>query len=212
MNINAIEEFRAALNSGATNSETVLSEDGIERLCRYYELMLVWNERLHLVAPCSPTEFVTRHVLESLQVVPHVDVNARVADVGSGAGLPIIPVLVARPDVRASLIESSQKKTVFLREALRTTRTLAQSQVVNKRFEDLPTPDIDYVTCRALDRFSELLPQLIDWAPKSATLLLFGGETLRKRIEATGLDVAGIKIPESERRWLFVAQRENKPG
>jgi len=208
MKTNATEEFSKALSLNAGSFEVVLKDNEAERLNKYYELLLVWNERLHLVAPCSPSEFATRHVLESLQLVKHLSANARVADVGSGAGLPIIPALIARPDTEAVLIESSHKKAVFLREALRATKTLEQARVLAERFEDVPTPEVDYVTCRALDRFSQLLPELIDWAPRPSTLLLFGGESLQRQIETSGLDFSVFKIPDSERRWLFVVERD----
>jgi hypothetical protein len=66
--------------------------------------------------------------------------------------------------------------------------------------------EVDFVTCRALDHFSELLPELIDWAPQAATFLFFGGESLQKNLEQMGMRVEAVKIPESERRWLFVAR------
>jgi 16S rRNA (guanine527-N7)-methyltransferase len=203
-----IDEFRDALRTNARRYEIELSAGEIARLGNYYELLLAWNPRLHLVAPCSPTEFAMRHVLESLLLLPHFSADARVADVGSGAGLPIIPSLIARPDIHAVLIESSQKKAVFLREALRTTGTSERSQVIARRFEDVPTPEVNTVTCRALDRFSELLPTLIDWAPHLSTLLLFGGEALQSQMEKFGLNFSAVKIPASERRWLFAIDRE----
>ena len=203
-----IDEFRDALRAHATGYEVELSEDMSARLSNYYELLLAWNPRLHLVAPCSPTEFATRHVLESLLLLPHLSANAHVADIGSGAGLPIIPSLIARPHIHAVLIESSQKKAVFLREALSATGISERSQVIARRFEDVSAPAVNTVTCRALDRFSELLPALIDWAPRPSTLLLFGSQALRSQMHSIGLNFSAVKIPASERRWLFVIDRE----
>lgn len=199
-----IDEFRDALRAHATRYEVELSEDISARLSNYYELLLAWNPRLHLVAPCSPTEFATRHVLESFLLLPHLSADAHVADIGSGAGLPIIPSLITRPDIHAVLIESSQKKAVFLREALRATGTSERSQVIAQRFEDVSSPEVNTVTCRALDHFSQHLPALIDWAPRSSTLLLFGGLGLQKQIEKANLKFAAIKIPDTERRFLFL--------
>src|ERR1700754_1765197 len=87
-----------------------LPAETVTQLGEYYSLLTRWNDRLHLVAPCSPEEFAVRHVLESLMLLQHLPPNARVADIGSGGGLPIIPCLIARPDLHATLIESSQKK------------------------------------------------------------------------------------------------------
>jgi len=202
-----IDEFSEALCTHAGRFEIELSAGEVARLSKYYELLLNWNPRLHLVAPCSPAEFARRHVLESLLLLPQLSADAQVADIGSGAGLPIIPSLIARPDIHAVLIESSLKKTVFLREALRVTKTSPQAEVVAQRFESVSTPQVDAVTCRALDSFSQLLSALIDWAPKSSTLLLFGGVGLRKQIEEAKLQFSAIKIPDTERRFMFVIER-----
>jgi len=75
-----------------------LPAETVTRLGDYYSLLTRWNDRLHLVAPCSPEEFATRHVLESLLLLKHLPDGAKVADIGSGAGLPIIPCLLARQD------------------------------------------------------------------------------------------------------------------
>src|SRR5882724_8834067 len=113
--------FREALTENSETFAVKLTEDALRRLCQYYELLMSWNSRLHLVAPCSAEEFAQRHVLESLMLTPQLGKNARIADIGSGGGLPIIPNLIARPDIQATLIEVSAKKCVFLKEALRVT-------------------------------------------------------------------------------------------
>jgi 16S rRNA (guanine527-N7)-methyltransferase len=201
-----VNDFRSALGAYSDQYDLVPGESEIARLCDYYRLLLAWNPRLHLVAPCSPAEFATRHVMESLLLLPHLGQKARLADIGSGAGLPTIPVLIARPDLHATLIEASKRKSVFLREALRATRTLGQATVVAERFENVQTPEVDYVTCRALDRFDEMLSRLVQWSPPGSTLLLFGGPDLRARIEILALKFSTVHIPGSERRFLFVIQ------
>src|SRR6266542_2110635 len=114
-----IDRLSQALKDHAGDFAVRLRDEDIARLSGYYALLMKWNPRLHLVAPCSPEEFATRHILESLMLLRHLPINARVADVGSGAGLPVIPCLLVRRDLQITLIESSQKKIIFLREALR---------------------------------------------------------------------------------------------
>jgi 16S rRNA (guanine527-N7)-methyltransferase len=138
-------------------------------------------------------------VLESLTLLKHLPENAKIADIGSGAGLPIIPCLIVRPDLHATLIESSQKKSVFLREALNAVGRTAT--IIAKPFEEVPTPDVAFITCRALDQFIDKVPDIIRWAPPGSSLLLFGGETLREKLSK---EIQEYKIPLSERRFLFV--------
>ena len=200
------ERFRRALEVEAKDFRVVLDNDAVKRLGDYHELLLKWNDKLHLVAPCSPEVFATRHVLESLMLVRHLPKHAVVIDVGTGAGLPLIPCLILRNDLRAKLIESSPRKGVFLREPLRRLRLGAQAEVIVGRFEQINAPEANFVACRALDRFSELLPALIAWLPPNTTVLLFAGESLRGLIESILPLATSERIPQSERRFLIVGQ------
>src|SRR6478672_83807 len=134
--MSAMNEFEQSLVSNMASFDVDLSEDTLTQLGEYYSLLTRWNDRLHLVAPCAPEEFAVRHVLESLLLLKHLPENARVVDIGSGGGLPIIPCLIARPDLEATLIESSQKKAVFLREVLN--RLGRRAEIVARPFEDVP--------------------------------------------------------------------------
>jgi len=198
MGMDELHRFEQSLRSNQSVFDVELSEEAFVGLSAYYSLLTRWNPRLHLVAPCSPEEFATRHILESLMLLKHLPQDAKIADIGSGAGLPIIPCLIARPDLHATLIESSQKKSVFLREALNTIGRTAT--IIAKPFEDVPTPDASFITCRALDQFMEKLQDIIRWAPQESRLLLFGGETLRQKL---GGHTREFKVPLSEKRFLF---------
>ena len=203
----ATKQFRDALESEAATYMVTLSAPALEGLSQYYELLNAWNARIHLVAPCSPPEFATRHVLESLLLLKHLPSNASVAEVGAGAGLPILPCLIVRPDIRAVLIEASQKKAVFLREALSMTATSKQATVIAERFENMATPPVGFVTCRALERFEEMLPHLLDWAPAKSSLFLFGGKRLERRIENLGFATVAELMPKSKARFLFLVNK-----
>ena len=199
-----LERFEKALLANMALFGVALTAETLAQLGTYYSLLIRWNERLHLVAPCSPEEFATRHVLESLMLLEHLPHGAKIADIGSGGGLPIIPCLVARPDLEATLIESSQKKAVFLREALK--ETGRKATIIARRFEDIEAPDLEFVTSRALDQFIAKIPVLLDWAPDGATLLLFGGEGLKSQLN--GYEV--FLIPRSEKRYLLKGRNKNQ--
>ncbi|HET6893523.1 MAG TPA: 16S rRNA (guanine(527)-N(7))-methyltransferase RsmG [Pyrinomonadaceae bacterium] len=196
-------EFITTLESDAADYGVELSAHDRERLAAYYTLLESWNPRLHLVAPCSPQELARRHILESLLLVRHLTNDARVADIGSGAGLPIIPCLIVRSDIKATLIESSKKKAVFLREALNHTQTNQSATVIGERFEEVSSLEVDFITCRALDRLISQLPTLIEWAPQGSTLLLFAGSELRTHIERLNLRYSSLPIPFSKSRLIL---------
>lgn len=203
------EEFTEALATNAGRYGVGLRVEDLTQLGNYFERLNAWNARLHLVAPCSPTEFATRHVLESLMAASYLPDGATVIDIGSGAGLPVIPCLIARPDLKAVLIEASPKKAIFLREALRLLERHSAARVIAERFERIAPPEANVLTCRALERFTELLPSMIEWAAKVETLLLFGGPSVRHTLETLALDFDAAPIPASEQRFLFVVPRKS---
>ena len=200
-------KFIETLKAEASTYDVTLTAEAIDGLSHYYELLSLWNSRVHLVAPCSPAEFATRHVLESLVLLKHLPLDANIAEVGAGGGLPIVPCLIVRSDLRAILIESSQKKAVFLREALTRTGIFSRASVINERFENVAPPSVEFVTCRALERFEEMLPNLFAWAPLKTTLLLFGAKRLETRIESLGFTSTAELMPRSKGRFLFIVKK-----
>ena len=197
-----LAQFEQSLSSQMSSYDLALSAETLSQLGEYYRLLMRWNDRLHLVAPCTPEEFATRHVLESLLLLKHLPEHATVADVGSGAGLPIIPCLIARDDLEVTMIESSQKKAVFLREVLNAVGRKAV--IIARRFEEIEAPRVSFVSCRALDQFIEKLPELIEWAPQGATLLLFGGEGLKNRLP----NARALLVPKTNKRYLIVVSTD----
>ena len=182
-----------------------LSKEKILALADYFDLIQKHNEILHLVAPVSPEEFATRHILESLTVLQFLPEKARFADVGTGAGLPGIPCLIVREDLRGVLIESKLKKTNFLKEVLSKCFLENRAKIINRQFEEIQKPDVSYVLCRALDKFSQKLPKLLRWSGKS-NLLFSGGNALREELRRNGVKFEEKLMPLSEQRFLFIVK------
>lgn len=112
-----------------------LSVSQIHQLENHYNLLLKWNKVLNLTSIHGLEEIVERHYCESIFLAVHLPQGAlTIADLGSGAGFPGVPVAVVRPECRIALIESHRRKSVFLREA---TRTLANVQVLADRVENV---------------------------------------------------------------------------
>jgi 16S rRNA (guanine527-N7)-methyltransferase len=110
---------RAALQRGIDELALALPAGKCEQLLAYVELLMKWNRTYNLTAIRDPLEMVSRHLLDSLAVLPHLPMSdgASIADVGSGAGLPGIPLAIARTGWRMTLNDSNQKKAAFLRQA-----------------------------------------------------------------------------------------------
>ena len=98
---------------------------------------------------------------------------------------------------------------MFLREALRLNENSSSAEVIAKRFEEVSTPAADFITSRALDRFAEILPALIEWSPRPSKLLLFGGENLKRTLDSLNQEFAEHPIPRSDSDFFLWLKRSD---
>jgi 16S rRNA (guanine527-N7)-methyltransferase len=199
-------------------SETPTAEPHrlISQISTYIDILLRWNARVNLTAIRDPEEIITRHFGESLFAAKllfpeKTDAYSavRVADLGSGAGFPGIPIKLWAPGISLTLIESNHKKATFLREIVRAL-TLTNVDIQSVRGETLPCASFDVVTLRAVERFETALP--------IAANLVSSGGRLVLLIGATQLEIARsalphflwtdpAPIPQSQARVVVVATR-----
>jgi 16S rRNA (guanine527-N7)-methyltransferase len=199
-------EFIAAIAKHQSAFALELDEKATERLADLYELIQENNEFLHLVGPSTPEDFALRHILESLTLLQYLPRGARFADVGAGGGLPSVPCLLVRADLKALLIESKEKKVKFLETAAEALGIVPRVEIVNKQFTEVEPAGCESVTCRALDKFTERLPRLLKWR-KRRQVLLFGGPNLREALAAEKAVFIEKLMPLSQQRYLFVVNR-----
>ena len=149
-----------ALDRGLREMSLALPAGARERLLDYVALLVKWNRTYNLTAIRDPLAMVPHHLLDSLAVLPHLPLgeqNARLADAGSGAGLPGIALAIARPGWRLALAESNQKKSAFLRQAAIELR-LANVEVHEGRVEAWrPQALFDVVISRAFAALDEFV-------------------------------------------------------
>jgi 16S rRNA (guanine527-N7)-methyltransferase len=199
------DEFIFAIKTHQPSFELDLSDQSVLCLDNFYHLIQEYNPLLHLVGPCSPEEFAVRHVLESLALLKHLPEGAKFVDVGTGAGFPSIPCLLVRDDLSGVLIESKVKKARFLDEAISKLGLDSRAAVVNKQFSETTPGEGRFITCRALDKFTEKLPGLVKWSGPR-TMLFFGGNNLRLSLQKAGLSTEEELLPMSDQRYLFVVK------
>ena len=133
--------------------------DAIARLLEYLETLLVWRRRTSLVATAEPIEVVHRHLADSLALAPFVPSNTIVADLGSGAGLPGVPLAIACTDSEVLLIEPRRKRVNFLQEVVRVA-AVDNASVVPRRWQALAADqrgECEVIVARAFGPLSELL-------------------------------------------------------
>jgi 16S rRNA (guanine527-N7)-methyltransferase len=155
-----------------------LSAVQLEQLASYLDLLLRWNARTNLTSVREPEDIVSRHIGESLFAARHLAPPGdrfTAADLGSGAGLPGLPLKIWAPSLRVTLIESQNKKATFLREVLRAL-LLKDVEVFSGRGEDLDQR-FGLVTLRAVERFDAALATAARLLAPNGRLGLLIGES-----------------------------------
>lgn len=187
-----------------------LSQEQLRKLRSHFDLLLKWNAKINLTAIRNPEEIVRRHFGESLFAGARLDLKpgAQLADLGSGAGFPGLPVAVLHPEIRVVLIESQQKKVAFLREVIRSAH-ISNASVYAGRAEEMAGRS-QSVTMRAVEKFDSVLPiaaSLLE-APGELALLIGSAQVqiARSRLPAFTWREP-VMVPESRERVLLVGSK-----
>jgi 16S rRNA (guanine527-N7)-methyltransferase len=151
-----LSQAPALLRQGIADLGLALPQSATGRLLDYLALLAKWNRVYNLTAIREEAKWVSLHLLDSLVVVPHLP-PGRIVDVGSGAGLPGIPIALACPDRQVTLLDSNQKKGAFLTQAS-TELALANIKVVIERAESYhPDTAYDVVISRAFSSIADFI-------------------------------------------------------
>lgn len=146
----------ATLENGITALGLNIAQPVQQKLLDYLALLAKWNKVHNLTAVRDAEDMVTLHLLDSLAILPHITGN-RLLDVGSGAGLPGIPIALTRPEVRVTVLDSSHKKTTFLRQA-KAELGLENLQVICSRVEQYqPEEKFQLIVSRAFSDLAEFV-------------------------------------------------------
>lgn len=186
------------------------SPDELAKIRVYVQLLLKWNRSISLTSLTNPVEIVGRHFGESMygaKLMPTE--NGRLADVGTGAGFPGLPLKIACPTLLLLLIESNKKKCAFLSEVVRELE-LTDVEVAADRFEGIRAERVaaNIVTSRAVGEFK----QLLRWSEKALVnrghvMLWLGAEDATRIASTPGWTwQPAVRLPESQRRFILLGR------
>ena len=207
----------------AAQLQAGLAAEGLElpaatqsRLLAYVALLNKWNGTYNLTAIRKEGDMIAQHLLDSLSVLPALPESAlagrRWADVGSGAGLPGIPLAIVRPDLDMTLIETVEKKSAFLRQA-KIELGLSNITVVRGRVEDIPGAGFDAVISRAFAELADFVRLAGHLLAPNGTLYAMKGvlpddEISRLPAAWAVLDCLRLSVPGLDaQRHLIVLER-----
>ena len=177
------EAIAPRLTAGLRELGLTLAPAQVGALAALLAELADWNSRINLTAITDPVEAVDKHLLDSLAVLPHLE-GLAVADVGSGAGFPGLPLAIADPDRRFCLIESTGKKAAFLRHVVARLE-LPNVEVVAERAEAFrPVAPFDSVIARALGSLAEFIRMAGHLAARDGRLLAMKGRVPEEELKA----------------------------
>lgn len=177
-----------------------------EKFSAYLALLLRWNTRINLTAVRDPQEILTRHFLESIATAQALPAGLQtLLDLGSGAGLPGIPIALCRPEISVTLAESQNKKAAFLQEAVRTLSLT--TRVFSGRAETLPE-SFDCVTLRAVDRMTQAIATASDLVSPQGWLAIMTSSAQARSVQIANFQWTDpVTLPGSDRRILAMGQK-----
>jgi 16S rRNA (guanine527-N7)-methyltransferase len=178
----------------------------------YVSLLLLWNHKVSLTTIAKPEDIIRFHFGESFFIAKSLTLeNGRLADVGSGAGFPGIPMAMLFRGLQVTLIEANAKKAAFLSEVIRKL-ALPNACVVRARMRDVELGGFDFITARALGPYEELLEWAIRSLSGSGKLILWLGEDDAARIsQERGWSWQDpVRIPGSRRRVILIGSLEER--
>lgn len=216
-------ELADALDAGLAAMSMPLDRGARAALVAYVALLAKWNRTYNLTAIREPARMITHHVLDSLAVLPSLDAfvgnrsNVQVLDVGSGAGLPGIPIAVARPSWHVALLEPVHKKSAFLTQAIAECR-IGNAQAIGRRVEDYrPTAPVTFAISRAFSDLASFAEASIRHVADDGALVAMKGvhpdEELRELPDAFAVTATiPLQVPGIDAaRHLILMQLAQEP-
>ena len=203
-----LSKFNNELTNSKNFEHKPLTNSIIEKFGLYYKAVLKWNEYIPLTTIIEPIDFAQKHILESLFAETFIPPSIQeIWDIGSGLGVPGVPMAVIRPESQIFLIEANKKKSIFLKEVIHLLQ-ISNIKVLNVRFESLPpfSPE-SCITSRALDDLKHLLPKILASTNNSKLTLLLGTSELltnaQNFLTSSNRQITTNKIPKSTDKLII---------
>ena len=201
------QELKAGINSLGIDC----TSQQLEKLLTYLELLERWNKAYNLTAIRDPIQMVRLHLLDSLAIHPYIQAGREIIDVGTGPGLPGIPLAILNPNINFTLLDSNGKKTRFLFQAI-SDLSLENAREVNQRVENYQSQKpYDIVLSRAFSAISDMLNQCDHLVSDTGCFLAMKGKKPDSELSQITkaykvVDLSEVKVPQidSERHLIKI--------
>lgn len=199
-----IDDFKEKMCSYGKIIKIEFDEKQIKQFYEYMLLLIEWNEKINLTAITDPEEIILKHFIDSLTINKYINENKTIADIGTGAGFPGIPLKIYRSDLKITLVDSLNKRINFLNEVI-TKLNLKDINTVHSRVEDFGKnkeyrEKYDYVTARAVANLATLSEYLIPICKINGKCICMKGSEIKEELDSskTAINILGGKINNVE--------------
>lgn len=178
-----------------------IGEYGLDRFDQYADYLVNWNRHINLTAITEPDDIVIKHFVDSLHILNYVkfEKGQSLIDVGSGAGFPGLPLLIANPDINVTFVDSIRKKLTFIKDVLHNTGLIASTQ--HSRAEELGKNNdfrekFDFATARAVAQLNVICEYCLPLVKVGGLFIAMKGSTGKEELENAkhAIDVLGGEI------------------
>ena len=194
------EEFDALMQEYGKKIDIMFNVKQLEQFYKYMELLIEWNKKINLTAIIEPKEIVLKHFIDSLTINKYIKDKKSVADIGTGAGFPGIPLKIYRPDLKITLVDSLNKRMNFLKEVSYETN-LENIEIIHSRVEDFGRnkkyrEQFDIVTARAVANLSTLSEYLLPLVKQNGKCICMKGSDIEEELEKSNkaIHILGGKL------------------
>ena len=197
-------DFFIKLKEESNNLGYLLNDKQIEQFYEYMNLLLEWNEKINLTAITEPEEIITKHFIDSITALKHLENKTNIIDVGTGAGFPGIPLKISKPELELTLVDSLNKRINFLDEVkkvlnienINTIHARAEEIGNNKNYRER----YDAAVSRAVARLNVLVEYLLPAVRIGGSCICMKGPDANEEIEEAknAIEILGGKIEKIE--------------
>ena len=199
-----IKEFSEQLKDNLKNINVSLDENQVEIFYKYMQLLIEWNEKMNLTAITEPQDIIVKHFVDSLTIEKYINKDAKVIDIGTGAGFPGVPLSIARSDLKVTLMDSLNKRISFLDAVIKennlnnvdTVHSRAEELARNKEFRE----QFDVVTSRAVASLNVLLEYMLPFTKVGGYCICMKASNIEEELDNSkkALELLNGKIEKIE--------------